>query len=454
MLGLGIYAGEDTEDIIDIENFSSQTSILDYTSVIISVEGIIYDYVQKPSKFQGLDCLNDDDQSAKLVRDMERRKNEIIELLKQGNNVFVVLPSEQNIYIRTGKKEYSGTGRNRATTNIVDVFDVLSFLPIEIECIKAAGRKITYVGNGSFDIIKENIMGDFQYRSYISKGEGIPLLQITNTAKNVGMVIKYEKGRIIFLPEFADEELYEDDSKWDESLIRCINTLIQLDTELKQNIGGFELPEWTNSYLLPKEGEALEKLNNYIKELDTLRHKIEVQEELIKELQKIKLVFTSTGQVLENICRKMFLTLGFKEMQTEYNRSDLVLNYGVKDVVVEIKGLNKSAGEKNAAQLEKWVCEHIEQYGQQPKAVLLVNAYRNIILNKRTEDVFPKQMLKYSSSREQCLISTTQFICLYLDCIANPHKKKSIVKKMLDNVGVYEEYSDIGHFIEIMGEVD
>lgn len=72
---------------------------------------------------------------------MSRRKNEIIELLKQGSNIFVFLPSEQYLYIRIGKKEYSETGRNRAVTNIVDIFDLLSFLPVDIKTVKATGQK-------------------------------------------------------------------------------------------------------------------------------------------------------------------------------------------------------------------------------------------------------------------------------------------------------------------------
>lgn len=120
------------------------------------------------------------------------------------------------------------------------------------------------------------------------------------------------------------------------------------------------------------------------------------------------------------------------------------------DIVVEIKGLNKSAGEKNAAQLEKWVSEHVEKYDKQPKAILLVNAFRNIKLDEREEDVFPKQMLKYATYREQCLLSTTQFLCLYLDCMKSPDKKEDIIKGLLNIVGVYNEYMNFKDFIEIL----
>lgn len=448
IIGLGIYGIDDVEDLMNIESFSSQTSLLDYNSAIISVDGIVYEYMDTPIKFQGLDCLNDDNESARLMNDMSRRKNEIIELLKQGNNIFVILPSEQYLYIRTGEKKYSGTGRNRAITNIVDSFDLLSFLPVDIEIVKATGQNIKYVGDERFNIIKENILHDLRYHSYLSKGEGKPLLQIANTTKSVGMLIEYLNGKIILLPEFADEDLYDSDSEWELALRKCINALIILDTKLKEGIGEFKLPEWTKNFLIPMEKEELKKLNMYKKQLEEIESKICSQEMEIKEMQRLKLVFSSTGENLEKICKEIFLKMGFVDLPSENNRSDLVLKYGSRDIVVEIKGLNKSAGEKNAAQLEKWVSEHIEKYGKQPKAILLVNAFRNVKLDERKEDVFPKQMLKYATNREQCLLSTTQFLCLYLDCMKNQKKKEEIIERLLNTVGVYSEYINFQDFIE------
>lgn len=450
IIGLGIYEIDDMEEIVDIELFSSQTSLLDYSSAIIRVNDIVYEYVNTPGEYKGLDCLDDDNMSARLVSDMGRRKNEIIELLKQGNNIFVILPREQYLYIRTGKKEYSGTGRNRAVTNIVSIFNLLSFLPVDIETVKATGQNIKHIGDERFNIIKENILHDLRYYSYLSKGEGKSLLQIVNTTKSVGMLIEYSNGKIILLPEFADEDLYDSDNEWELAFRKCINTLITLDVQLKESTVGVKLPEWTRNFLVPTEKEELKKLNTYEKQIEEIKNKIYCQEIVIKELQRLKLTFSSTGENLEKICKEIFLKLGFIDLPSESNRSDLVLEYGSMDIVVEIKGLNKSAGEKNAAQLEKWVSEHIEKYDKQPKAILLVNAFRNIKLDEREEAVFPKQMLKYATNREQCLLSTTQFLCLYLDCMKRPEKKEDIIKGLLNTVGVYNEYMNFEDFIEII----
>ena len=50
------------------------------------------------------------------------------ELLKQGRNVFVLMGNNDNCYIYTGEKQYSGTGRNARQTNIVREFNAYSLL--------------------------------------------------------------------------------------------------------------------------------------------------------------------------------------------------------------------------------------------------------------------------------------------------------------------------------------
>jgi hypothetical protein len=115
---------------------------------------------------------------------------------------------------------------------------------------------------------------------------------------------------------------------------------------------------------------------------------------------------------------------------------------------MEIKGVTKSAAEKNAAQLEKWVSTFIEKEERIPKPLLIVNAFCNIPLEQRTEDIFPNQMLSYSTSRNHCLISTTQLLCLFIEISQNPDCKDERINELLTTVGVYNRYSDYTQFIK------
>lgn len=163
---------------------------------------------------------------------------------------------------------------------------------------------------------------------------------------------------------------------------------------------------------------------------------------MLNEISEYKHLLTGTGSSLENIVRKVLLELDFQLEEVEANRTDIIGKYKEVSVVFEIKGLTKSAGERNAAQLEKWISEYHVETGIKPKGVLLVNAFRNKPLRERTELVFPKQMLDYSISREHCLISSVQFLCLFIECKKNKKSKDKIIKEFLNTIGVYSKYDE------------
>ena len=66
-----------------------------------------------------------------------------------------------------------------------------------------------------------------------------------------------------------------------------------------------------------------------------------------------------------------------KEATTK-GRSDIIAKYGEVAIVAEIKGVTKSAAEKHAAQLEKWVAQYIEENEVSPKGMLIVNGFLSI----------------------------------------------------------------------------
>ena len=113
----------------------------------------------------------------------------------------------------------------------------------------------------------------------------------------------------------------------------------------------------------------------------------EKQQKRLEAIQKYKLTLTSSGKELEKIVTQIFSELGFTIWESEHNRADGIFEYNNHKFVIEIKGVSKSAAEKHAAQLEKWVSEFIENNGTIPKAILVVNGFRKKELSKRTEDI-------------------------------------------------------------------
>lgn len=210
-----------------------------------------------------------------------------------------------------------------------------------------------------------------------------------------------------------------------------------------------EMPLWSKSYVLPGEHNQREDLLSLEKEIEDLTLKLNERKTAIKELERKKILFVGSGKPLEIEVEKIFKELGFTTVETLPNRDDLILQYNNKIFVVEIKGIaKKSAAEKHAAQLEKWVSEYHANKEVKPKGILVVNAYGDVPLKDRKEDAFPPQMVPFSKAREHCLITGLQLLGLYLDCKEDIEKKAKMIDLMFNTSGVFNEYQEWNKFVE------
>ena len=150
---------------------------------------------------------------------------------------------------------------------------------------------------------------------------------------------------------------------------------------------------------------------------------------------------------MEEIVKLVLSELSFDLIEAERGRSDVIAKWLEFDIVAEIKGVSKSAAEKHAAQLEKWVAQFIEENGHSPKPLLIVNGFCDIPVLSRTEDVFPHQMLKYCEARGHVLITTTQLLCLYIETKNTPSLLKERLEELLSTVGIYQRYQNIKDFL-------
>lgn len=80
--------------------------------------------------FQGLSMLDDDD-SFRIQNALKEWWPRISNALNAGRTVIYMLPPLEKVAVDTGERTYSGTGRNRHTTKIVDEFDNYQFLPLD-----------------------------------------------------------------------------------------------------------------------------------------------------------------------------------------------------------------------------------------------------------------------------------------------------------------------------------
>jgi len=319
--------------------------------------------------------------------------------------------------------------------------ETFDFLPEEIglalkeKVVKASGQNIEFRGDSIFAKSWETIKGVCQYNAYFKTPLGSPFLFIKDTNYSVASWIKYNEGYIFFIPGTVDDS----DTHF-HNFVAAAKSLTDGITVLS---GGTSMPEWANNYISPEEAALRGQLIELNDELRRVTNAIGDLEIKIQEAGKYKILLYGTGVGLEEQVTFALEEIGFTVQRGINNRNDLLLKYGEKTGVVEVKGVSKSAAEKHAAQLEKWVSEYFAETGILPKGFLIINTFNQVDPRQRTEASFPNQMIKYSTSRNHCLLTTVQIFNILLYIRIHPEEKEKIINSLFENVGEYNMFKNI-----------
>ena len=433
-------------------NFDSGISFLDYDAVIIDTQSIVDRYNYFPgSSFNGKSCLLLDD-SLRLREDFAKTKAQIVEFLKQGRIVFVLLEDNTDCFVHTGRKKITGTGKSAQATSFVEKFDFLSFLPTSFSPTMVQGEKFDIVCTPPYSSFFQATRNLFYYAGYFSADKMTPLLTIAGCDKVISAVFECEKGKIVILPHPYLGGDYETEEGWKKWGKKYLDALFELNHALMFCVDSYELPAWADGIKVLNEQDEEIKLEQEINKLRNVKAAIEKRKESIRKIRQKKILITGRGTPLEEVVKETLQEIGFALHEAEVGRSDVVASYDGTDVVAEIKGVSKSAAEKHAAQLEKWAVQFLEENDHAPKAILFVNGYCNTPLAERTEDVFPDQMLKYSEGRGHALVTTTQLLCLYSEIKNNPACAKERIKELLSCVGRYPRYKNYKKYIQLIAK--
>lgn len=197
------------------EQFRSPISFLDFDMLIWDPSRMFYEYESAyPSIYMGCRNLNDNDSSI-ILGDISRRKNEITEILKLGRIVVLILPSPDKCYYATGQKTYSGTGRNRVTTSLVNNLNLFDTIPLkDLQTVKANGDSIEFRGSEPFKSYWEKMKEIHYYSAYLSSVVGKPFLFVKGTTKAVASYVPTEKGVFLILPSILKEERFNNKKEY------------------------------------------------------------------------------------------------------------------------------------------------------------------------------------------------------------------------------------------------
>jgi hypothetical protein len=431
---IGYTSEYEHKNMFDIELDSSE-SILEYDLLVIDFDYLHSTY--SSYEYHNGKKLLDNYSSASIVEDMKRRKNEILEFLKNGKDIVVILSKKDHCYRYTGESAYAGTGKNARKTNYVNEVYLSDTLPNYPDAIEGSGTSIE-VSNKIANIFHDKYNNCFRYKAFVEKKDNnCELLKIKGTSKVVSYYDTCDNGNILYIPQPVFEHLEKNPSKKELDFFKDLKLLLDSIKNQKSN----PLPEWTNNYKLPNESILLKNITDMDINIEKLMSEKEKTKQKLMELQQQKRLFTACDDELEEIVRATLTKIGFKIIKFGGNEEDILMEYNNKIFIVEIKGLDKSAAEKNAAQTTKWIANYFAETGKKPKGLLIVNAFKNKLLEER-QDTFPNQMLKYSIQQEICLLSTIQLLNIYYAVNNNKIDIDKVINNIYKTNGVFTDFID------------
>jgi hypothetical protein len=398
-------------------NYGSPKTILDYDVLIWNPNSLSKEYTNDPHSIMYKNVYFNKKDSANFSNDNVVRNGQINDFISLGRPIVILTPIQQlyNFSLDKGVHDIPST----------------EFLPIrEIDLENSSGSNLEIVETSNYKEFFNKTLKYYYYKAIIRNNVGYPQLRIKGTDKIVASFYKSENSNILFLPQLLD--VNHDD---------FIEALIELIDSLKFQKKIFRQPEWVKRFYLPNEQEEIANLDNLKVQLFDLQEKILISESTYQKIENNKILFSGGNEDLENQVETLFSEIGFEIIPTEVNRTDLIVKYGDRIAVIEIKGLTKSAGEKNSAQLEKWVSSYHLEKDLNPKGILIVNGFKDIPLDERVNPVFPDQMIKYSTNRNHCLMTGFQLLGLYYDIKANPGKKGELIDLLFNTTGIFKKYN-------------
>ncbi len=448
-IGFSLY-GDDAEYC----EFGSETSLLDWDIILIQPD--ISEYLYGGSDYyQGKKCLSDHD-SFTLKSKTDHWKREIKVAIDHGKLVIVFLEKLQEVFIATGEKQYSGTGKNRQTTRIVASHTNYDMLPISLKVTNSKGKEIKLASKKS-EVVSSYWSSLSENSSYqvLVDGAVVPCLQTKYGDKTVGFILNSSNsnGALLGLPNinFSDDSFFDEDlDEW--SLIGqqfshiFIKQIVSLEKAVKQQGDLTIEPTWAkvDQFRLKSEEIAHNKLLNLEERLSKIASEKDEVLAKLNQLSKLRNLLFEKGKPLELAILDALRILGFSVSQYEDSDSefDAVFESDEGRLIGEVEGKdNKAVNIDKLRQLALNIHEDLqrEEVSAPAKSVLFGNAYRLSPLIER-QNPFTEKCISAASVSSTALVFTPDLfvVARYLHDNKNARFSKQCRKAILNTVGRVE----------------
>jgi len=398
----------------------SGISLLDWDIVLFRpvISSLIGDSY---STYMGKTSLSDY-HSFQLVERSEHWRREIYDALQAGKTIVVFLTELKEVYIDTGQRQHSGTGRNRQTTRLVTEYDNYRSLPFDVKPTNSQGSAMRLVqGAEVLSSYWSEFAKDSTYHVRL-EGEVTKPLVVTKTGgKTVGALVRAQDapGALLLLPyiELDSEEFYDEtEEEWTEEGLqyghRLLSAIIETDKALRESKNLTPTPEWAKNadYDLPEEAKFREKLLRVDKKLNELQRERQTLHEQMISAGRLRGLLYEKGDPLEEAILQSLILMGFdaKHYRDSESEFDVVFESQEGRFIGEAEGKdNKPVAIEKLRQLEMNIHEDLEkdEVAEPAKGVLFGNAFRLSPIKERG-DFFTDKCLKAAKRSHTALVRT------------------------------------------------
>ncbi|MBP1092877.1 hypothetical protein [Bradyrhizobium diazoefficiens] len=424
------------------EEFKSKISLLDWDIILFrpTINDFIYGYRES---YRGRPCLSDD-ASFSLKEACEHWRREIKQAFDSGKTVIIFLPQRTEVYVDSGNRQYSGTGRNQRTTRLVDDYDNYATLPIKLDPINATGSEMKLTKGGE---VLGAYWAEFGPRSKyeVLLAASTPGVCLTTKSgdKPVGAIVRSAKtsGALVLLPDmnflpddfFAEENSEDDevdtdddaddtdddvdDDDWSSDAkafaSRFVHAVIGLDTALRASAEVTPEPAWAIDpvYALATERVLRSELLEAERQVEEAQSRKEQVQDRLGDAAKFRVLLYEKGKPLERAIIDALKLLGFnaapfKEGSSEF---DVVFSSDEGRLIGEAEGKDtKAINIDKLRQLTMNIQEDLrrEEVSAPAKGVLFGNGYR--LSSPPERDVqFTEKCISSSRAMNTALVATT-----------------------------------------------
>jgi len=404
------------------EGFKSKVSLLDWDIILFTP--VIDDFVSYSARYQGKPNLGESE-SFLLKECCEHWRREIKEAFDAGKTIIVFLSSLQEVYIDTGERKFSGTGRNQKTTVIVAPYSNYKCLPLASQPLNAQGAAIKLTARGAEVLASYwSEFADVSEYQVILSASNEPACLVTRTGeKTVGAIYssKNSSGSLVLLPAinfYPDHFTKEEGQKavWAPAAFkfaaRMLNAIIALDKALRSSGEITPAPSWAAdpAYALANERRLQVELLTAERQVEEAQKQKEDLLERLRSAGRLRGLLFEKGKTLESIIIDALVIIGFKAepYRDASSEFDVVFESAEGRLIGEAEGKdNKAVSVDKLRQLMMNIHEDLqrEEVTTPAKGVLFGNGYRLLPVQDR-ETAFTEKCISAARMSSTALVAT------------------------------------------------